>query len=175
MGPLVPRLPDRLFTRNKKIVLAPEMLISALKQLEDRPARFSIESRQDDFDLLLISRRNVMSSNSWFHNYPSMQNRTNRCTLMINTNDAKIRLIENDDPVVVKSRIGSIRTTAEVTDKIMTGVVSLPHGWGHGLPGVGLRVASENPGVSINDITDNKRIDLSGNAAFSALPVSVEK
>jgi anaerobic selenocysteine-containing dehydrogenase len=175
LGPLVPRLPDRLFTKNKKIYLAPEMLITALKQIEGQPTQFSSESSENEFDLLLISRRSLMSSNSWFHNYPSMQNRTNRCTLMVNTVDAENRSIRTGDPVLVKSRVGSIRVTAEVTDKVKAGVVSMPHGWGHGLPGVGLRVAAENPGVSINDITDDKRRDLSGNAAFSALPVRVEK
>ena len=175
LGPLVPRFPDRLFTKNKKINLAPEILVTALKQIEDKPTLSLNESRPETFDLQLISRRNLMSSNSWFHNYPSMQHRSNRCTLLINTVDAERRSIRTDDLVQVKSKIGGISIAAEVTDQNMSGVVSMPHGWGHDFPGIALRVAAGNPGVSINDITDNKRIDLSGNAAFSGLWVSVEK
>jgi hypothetical protein len=54
------------------------------------------------------------------------------------------------------------------------GEVSLPHGWGHGREGTSLRVAKAVPGVSLNDLTDELRIDpLSGNAAFSGVPVEV--
>jgi hypothetical protein len=53
--------------------------------------------------------------------------------------------------------------------------VSLPHGWGHARKGVELRVARQRAGASINDVTDEARIDLlSGNAAFSGTPVEVE-
>ncbi|ABW67301.1 molybdopterin-dependent oxidoreductase [Desulfosudis oleivorans] len=175
LGPLVPRLPDRLFTKNKRIDLAPKRLTDELKTIEDHLEQVSVKTSADGPDLLLISRRNLMSNNSWFHNYPAMKNRTNRCTLMINTKDAENRSIKSGDTVRVTSNIDSINIEAEVTDRVMPGVVSMPHGWGHDRPGVALRVAAKNPGVSINDITDNKRIDLSGTAAFSGLPVRVEK
>jgi len=56
----------------------------------------------------------------------------------------------------------------------MPGVVSLPHGFGHGREGVQLRVAASRPGVSVNDLTDERAIDISGNAAFSGVPVTVQ-
>ena len=56
----------------------------------------------------------------------------------------------------------------------MPGVVSLPHGWGHAREGSALSVARAHPGASLNDLTDEQAVDsLSGNAAFSGLPVSV--
>jgi anaerobic selenocysteine-containing dehydrogenase len=62
----------------------------------------------------------------------------------------------------------------EVTDDVMPGVVSIPHGWGHGLPGVRMTVAGAHAGVSINDLTDESLIDpISGNAALSGVPVEV--
>jgi len=52
--------------------------------------------------------------------------------------------------------------------------VSIPHGWGHGRPGVQTRVAAAHPGVSINDLTDDQAVDaLTGGAAFSGIPVRV--
>jgi hypothetical protein len=54
------------------------------------------------------------------------------------------------------------------------GVVSLPHGFGHGREGVRLRVASAHPGVSVNDLTDERFVDgLCGTASLSGVPVEV--
>ncbi len=75
--------------------------------------------------------------------------------------------------VRVSSRVGQVNAPAEVTGDMMPGVVSLPHGFGHGREGVQLRVASSRPGVSVNDLTDEQSIDISGNAAFSGVPVEV--
>ncbi|MFO8048665.1 MAG: molybdopterin dinucleotide binding domain-containing protein, partial [Desulfosudaceae bacterium] len=175
LGSLEPRLPERLFTKGKKIDLAPEMLVKELRAVADRQEKFSPEPAPASFDLMLISRRILMSNNSWFHNYPSMRNRANRCTLWIHPEDADSRGIGTGEQVRLTSSVGSITVETEVTDRIMAGVVSLPHGWGHDRPGIGLRVAAEYPGVSINDITDEKRLDLSGNAAFSGVPVKIEK
>ena len=57
----------------------------------------------------------------------------------------------------------------------MRGVVSLPHGYGHARDGsTGMARSSQVPGVSINDLTDPSRLDVSGNAALSGVPVRVE-
>jgi anaerobic selenocysteine-containing dehydrogenase len=72
------------------------------------------------------------------------------------------------------SDAGSIVVPVEITDAMLRGVVSLPHGWGHDRPGTRLRVAAAHPGVSVNDIVDDARIDLvSGTASLSGVPVSV--
>jgi anaerobic selenocysteine-containing dehydrogenase len=75
--------------------------------------------------------------------------------------------------VRVSSRVGQVSAPAEVTSDMMAGVVSLPHGFGHGRDGVQLRVATSHPGVSVNDLTDERSLDMSGNAAFSGVPVTV--
>jgi hypothetical protein len=175
LGPLTPRLPGRLFTGNKRIDLAPEMLVTALKKLDSETAAGSQGADAAAFDLLLISRRNLMSNNSWFHNCRGMRNQTNRCTAWISDEDALNKSIAPGDQVKVTSRVGSIVLEAEITDRIMPGVICIPHGWGHDLAGVRLSAASEYPGVSINDITDNKLLDLSGNAALSGVPVRIDK
>jgi len=57
---------------------------------------------------------------------------------------------------------------------MMPGVVSLPHGWGHDLPGAQLTVAAERPGVNLNALLDEKLRDpLSGNAVLSGVPVKM--
>jgi len=62
----------------------------------------------------------------------------------------------------------------EVTAEMMPGVVSLPHGFGHDRDGARLRVASRTPGVSLNDLSSELRLDeASGNAAFSGQPVQL--
>ena len=72
--------------------------------------------------------------------------------------------------------MNSVDIPVEVTDDVMPGVVSIPHGFGHGRAGVGLSVAREKPGVSINDLTDTEVFDpLSGNAVLNAVSVKVEK
>jgi anaerobic selenocysteine-containing dehydrogenase len=69
---------------------------------------------------------------------------------------------------------GSITMTVEVSDEMMPGVVSAPHGFGHDRAGTRMQVAAAHAGVSINDISDDEHLDrLSGNAAFSGLRVTV--
>ena len=60
----------------------------------------------------------------------------------------------------------------------MSGVVSIPHGFGHQKKGTRLSVAAagHHAGVSVNDITDHNRLDkVNYNAAFSGQPVTIQK
>jgi anaerobic selenocysteine-containing dehydrogenase len=78
--------------------------------------------------------------------------------------------------VRLESAAGAVVVPVEVTDAIRAGVVSLPHGWGHDPDGIRLRVASERPGVSVNNVTSEQFLDtLSGNAAFNGLRVTLER
>ena len=57
----------------------------------------------------------------------------------------------------------------------MPGVVSIPHGWGHDLPGIRLSVATAHAGVNCNRLVDELALDpLSGNAVLNGVPVTVE-
>ena len=56
----------------------------------------------------------------------------------------------------------------------MPGVVSMPHGWGHDLDGMGMAVAAEHAGSNSNLLTDETAVDpLSGNAVLNGIPVEV--
>jgi len=169
LGPLEPRLPERLFTEDRLIDLAPEEFIADI----DR-ARALLEG-DSGTELVLIGRRDLRTNNSWMHNSERLVKGPERCTLLIHPEDAEARGIANGAKVVVRSRVGEVAIAAEVRDSVMPGVVSIPHGWGHGGSGVELSVASAHPGVSINDLTDGDLIDpLTGNAALSGVAVHVQ-
>ncbi|RIK94550.1 MAG: dehydrogenase, partial [Proteobacteria bacterium] len=108
------------------------------------------------------------------HNSPRLVSGKERCTLQIHPDDAAARGVATGGRVALKSRVGEIVVPAEVTDAVMPGVVSLPHGWGHDRPGVQMRVASAHPGASANDVTDDAFVDaLAGTAVLSGVPVEV--
>jgi len=87
---------------------------------------------------------------------------------------ARLGLVDGQE-VVVRSRAGTVEAPLQVTDEIREGVVSLPHGYGHGRDGTWLTVANANPGVCINDVTDHLLLDeLSGTSVMNGVPVTVE-
>jgi anaerobic selenocysteine-containing dehydrogenase len=168
LGPLMPRLPNALRTSSGKVELAPHEIVSdvarAVREL-DAPAP----------DVVLIGRRQVRSNNSWMHNVPTMMRGSNRCTLLVSPADAARFGLAEGATACIRSRTGAVEAPVEISDEVMPGVVSLPHGWGHGLPGVRLGVARANAGVSSNDLADEGAIDpLSGNAVLNAIPVTIE-
>ncbi|MEW6078097.1 MAG: molybdopterin-dependent oxidoreductase [Thermodesulfobacteriota bacterium] len=174
LGPLRPCLPGRLFTPDRRINLAPPVFTEELKRVSAALPALSAED-DGEFDLRLVSRRNLMSNNSWMHNIERFHNKTNRCTAWISPGDAAARNVPAGGRVRVTSRAGRIELEAEITDRVMPGVVSIPHGWGHHYEGIRLSVAAGHAGVSVNDITDHEKLDsLSGNAVFSGVPVKVE-
>jgi anaerobic selenocysteine-containing dehydrogenase len=97
-----------------------------------------------------------------------------RCTLQVHPDDADRLGLADGDPARVASRVGAVTIPVEVTDGIVPGVVSIPHGWGHDLPGVQLRIAAEHAGVNSNVLADEELYDpVSGNAVLNGIPVSV--
>ena len=171
LGPLEPSLPGRLMTPGKRIQLAPELLVRDLARVE---SELLASPRARNGELLLVGRRDLRSNNSWMHNSQRLVKGPERCTLLMHPDDARARGLAQGQTVQVRSRVGSIPVRLELTDAVMPGVVSLPHGWGHGRPGVQLRVATAHPGVSVNDLTDDQAVDaLLGTAAFSGTPVHV--
>jgi anaerobic selenocysteine-containing dehydrogenase len=172
LGPLTPSLPERLFRREKTIDLAPPLLVADLARLW---SAFEGEAAATmPGGLLLVGRRHLRDNNSWMHNVPQLMRGKPRCTLFVHPDDAARLGLPDGEEAIVRSRVGEVRVPVTVTDEIMRGVVSLPHGYGHGRPGVKLGVATEHAGVSVNDLTDDKLLDtLSGNAAFSGVPVEV--
>ena len=167
LGALQPCLPERLFTENKRINLAPAPLVKDLERLQNEPEK-------TDFPFALIGRRHLRDNNSWLHNSEILTKGKNRCTLLMNAEDAENLHLKNDQTVKVRSRVGEIEIPLEITEKIMRGVVSIPHGYGHNKDGVKLDIAKQHAGVSLNDLTDEMQIDeLTGNAAFSNVRVNI--
>jgi anaerobic selenocysteine-containing dehydrogenase len=167
-GPLKPRVPNALRTASGKVELAPAEIVADVPRLTEALAAQTP-------DVVLIGRRQVRSNNSWMHNVPTMMRGRNRCTLLVSPADAASHGLTNGSVARIRSRVGKVEAPVEVSDEMMPGVVSLPHGWGHGLPGVKLSVARANAGVSSNDLADESIIDpLSGNAVLNAIPVTIE-
>lgn len=180
LGPLAPCLPERLFTPSRRIQLAPEPLVQDLARVREAlgggaGAGEGAGDGGGPYDLRLIGRRQLRSNNSWMHNSLRLVKGGNRCTLLMHPDDAARRGIGRAQRVRVRSRVGSVELEVEVTDEVMPGVVSVPHGWGHGRDGVQLATATQHAGESVNDLTDDLAVDaLSGTAALNGVPVRVE-
>lgn len=169
LGPLVPCVPERL--PKGRIDLAPEAFVADLARLR---SDLLDDPELEGPRLRLIGRRQLRTNNSWMHNVPKLVSGKPRCTLLMHPTDAESRSLGDGDAVEVRSRVGQVTTTVEFCADMMPGVVSLPHGFGHGREGTRMEVAKTQPGVSINDLTDEQRIDtLAGTAALSGVPVSV--
>jgi anaerobic selenocysteine-containing dehydrogenase len=173
LGPLESCLPQRLCTPSKRITLAPEPLVKDIERV--RTKLLETSRNGDSYDLLLIGRRHLRSNNSWMHNSERLVKGPARCTLLMHPDDAANRDILMGQRVQVRSRIGTIEIPVEISEEMMPGVISIPHGWGHDRSGVQLGVARQHAGVSINDLTDEQSIDaLCGTAAFNGTWVSLK-
>ncbi|MCX5587734.1 molybdopterin-dependent oxidoreductase [Streptomyces erythrochromogenes] len=167
LGPLRPRLPEVLKTRSGRIELLPDPIAAELPRLRatlaDRPTA-----------LVLVGRRHLRSNNSWLHNIPALTGGSNRCTLQVHPQDAARLGLTDGGRARVAADGGSLEVPVEVTEAVRTGVVSLPHGWGHDRAGARLGVASATPGANVNQLLDGTRIDrLSGTAVLNAFPVEL--
>lgn len=166
-GPMIPQVPEVLGTTDKRIRLAPQYLLDDLPRLADRLTR-------EPDDLVLVSRRHLRSNNSWLHNVPALMKGRDRCTLLMHPDDAAKRGVTATDTVTVTSAAGQIEVPVELTDAIMPGVVSMPHGWGHGKSGTRMAVANGSPGVNTNILSPPTFLDEpSGNGALNGIPVAV--
>jgi anaerobic selenocysteine-containing dehydrogenase len=167
LGALQPNLASRLKTANKRVQAAPEVILADL-------ARFAAVALPDADELLLIGRRHVRSNNSWMHNYHRLVKGKPRHQLLMHPADLARRGLVNGQQVSVTSRVGVIEVEVVESLDMMPGVVSLPHGWGHGRAGVRMGIAQSQPGASANDLTDERSMDaLSGNAVLNGVPVQV--
>ena len=168
-GPLQPRLADALSTPSGKVELAPEVILADLPRLAEAVAATREGVMQ------LVGRRDLRSNNSWLHNVDVLVRGKERCTLHLHPDDAARLGLADGAPVTVRSRVGTVVAPVEITDSVMTGVVSLPYGWGHDVDGTQLGVASQRPGVNTNILTDSLPLDpLSGNAVLNGITVELE-
>jgi anaerobic selenocysteine-containing dehydrogenase len=168
LGPLQPRLEEIINTESGVIELAPPTMIDDVARLRGRMAQ-----RADG--MVLIGRRDLRCSNSFMHNLPALVKGRDRCTLQISHHDAGRMGLAHGSPARITSRVGSVVAPVEVTDDLMPGVVSLPHGWGHDAQGSRITVAKAHAGVNTNALTDDRAYDeASGTAVLFGTPVTVE-
>jgi anaerobic selenocysteine-containing dehydrogenase len=168
LGPLEPRLPDALRTPSGRIELAPEPIVDDLERLR------AALRRPGDGGLVLVGRRQLRSNNSWMHNLPALVKGKERCTMHVHPDDADRLGLEDGRRALLRSAAGELEAPVEITDAIMPGVVSIPHGWGHDAAGARLRVAAEHAGVNSNLLADESMVEpLSGNAILNGIPVEV--
>jgi anaerobic selenocysteine-containing dehydrogenase len=173
LGPLGSCLPRRLRTVDKRIELAPEVLVKDVERVKAKLLDGASLPRNGN--LLLIGRRQLRSNNSWMHNSRRLVRGKPQCTILMHPADAAQRQLRSGQEVSVRSRVGSVVVPIEISEEMMPGVVSIPHGWGHDRPGIQIEVAQEHAGGSINDVTDDLTIDaLCGTAAFNGTWVEVE-
>ena len=168
LGPLQPRLPEALRTPSGKIEAAPAACLADLPH-----AWAALHEPAPEFSL--IGRREVRSNNSWMHNLPLLAKGPERCTLLMHPSDARrTGLAEGARARITLKGDRQITAPVHLSEAMMPGVVSLPHGWGHDLPGAQLRVAAERPGANMNAVLDETLRDpLSGNAVLSGVAVQV--
>jgi anaerobic selenocysteine-containing dehydrogenase len=123
---------------------------------------------------VLVGRRTLRSNNSWMHNLPLLVRGPARCTVHVHPDDAERLGLVDGEAARVSSRTGEITIPVEVTDAIMPGVVSIPHGWGHGQDGSVLGVAAAHAGANSNVLADDSRVDaVTGNAVLNGIPVEL--
>jgi anaerobic selenocysteine-containing dehydrogenase len=108
------------------------------------------------------------------HNLPVLVKGKPRCTLHVHPDDAaRLELVDGEE-ATVSSRTGEVTALVEVTDAVMPGVVSLPHGWGHDVAGTVQQVASAQIGPNSNLLADEQLLDVpSGNAVLNGIPVQL--
>ncbi|MFT0516738.1 molybdopterin oxidoreductase family protein [Pseudomonas faucium] len=168
LGPLRANLAGRLGTASKAVEAAPQVLLDDLQRLaRQAPPRAG--------ELLLIGRRHIRSNNSWMHNFHRLVKGKPRHQLLMHPQDLQQRHLQDGQQVRIRSRTGTLEVEVQASEDMMPGVVSLPHGFGHSRLGVQLEIAQAQPGVSANDLTDERlRDQVSGNAALNGVPVQVE-
>jgi anaerobic selenocysteine-containing dehydrogenase len=167
LGALMPRIPESLRTPSGKIELAPPAIIGDLVRVDKALGR-------PQPDLVIIGRRHVRSNNSWMHNLPILAKGPNRCTLIMHSDDAaRLGLAQGGLAQITRGN-RAIEAEVAISNDIMPGVVSLPHGFGHDLTGINLSVAKARPGANLNALLDEDNRDpLSGTSILSGIAVAV--
>ena len=167
LGALTQRIPEVLRTPSGKIELAPAMLLADL-------ARARADVTAPVPDMVIIGRRQLRSNNSWMHNLPALAKGHYRCTALVHPDDARRLSLIEGGMAQISNGSRMIAAQVEISAEMMPGVVSLPHGWGHDLPGTQMTVAGQRPGVNLNALLDeNVRDPLSGNAVLSGIAVKM--
>lgn len=177
LGALKPCMPERLFTQDKQIHLMPAEMKSDLPRVaKNLKNHTKNQIKETSFNMLLIGRRDPRTNNSWMHNSHRLTKGKNRCIALIHPKDADAHQLICGDMIEVSSDSGKVSLPIAVTHDIKQGIISIPHGWGHVFEDAELSIASKHPGVNVNILMDDNKIDeVSGNAILSGVPVKIKK
>jgi anaerobic selenocysteine-containing dehydrogenase len=161
----------RVFHKDKRVHLWSEAIEASLASLAKELGRERAEN-----EVLMIGRRHLRSNNSWMHNVASLVTGKDRCVLFVNPVDAERAGIRDSEPAFLSSRVFSGEVPVRVTSEIMPGVVSLPHGWGHGASAEWQSVAGAHAGVSANDWSDDQDVeDIVGQSILNGITVTLAR
>jgi anaerobic selenocysteine-containing dehydrogenase len=167
LGELAARVPEVLRTPSGKIELAPAMLVADL-------ARVAADLERPVPSLVVIGRRQLRSNNSWMHNLPTLASGRFRCTALVHPSDAARHGLANGARAELVRGDRTITVEVELSDHMMPGVISVPHGWGHDVAGTRMQVAAARPGANLNTLFDEHLRDpLSGNAVLGGVAVEL--
>ncbi len=163
----------RVLRKDKKLNLAPPELVAHAENL----ALFYEEQTRARQGLLMIGQREKTSHNSWMHNVEAFV-RGPRSTnyLTVHPDDARRLQVEPGQIASVTTKAGRICVPVRVSDEVMAGVVSLPHGWGHQRAD-GLSIARDTTGANANVLTPDgsDAVErLSGMAHLTGVEVEVQ-
>ncbi len=167
LGALRPGFRRRVLHRGGKIRLACQPILSGLERLAGEIGR-------PRPDLLLIGRRHLRSNNSWMHNLPRLAGGKPRCVLLVHPEDAARVGVKSGQLARLESAVHAGEVSVQVSDEVRPGVVSLPHGYGHGELARFQAVAASAPGASANDWTDDAVVDeIGGQSVLNAIAVTL--
>jgi len=173
LGPAPEGIKHRMFHKDGKVHIDAGPFFEAMDDLE-RDIERRAGSGHDAGDLLLIGRRELRTCNSWMHNVEAMVSGRERCVLYVNPADAERAGLRDSQPAELESRVHTGEVPVRVTDEVMQGVVSLPHGWGHKASAPWQSVAGVHAGVSANDWTDDQRVEgIVGQSILNGVPVKL--
>ncbi len=170
LGPLERRLPEMIRKEHGRLKLVHEIFEQDIERLHE-----SLEARRQPGRLVLIGRRQLQNMNTWLHNLENLAKGKERCTLLVNPEDAKQLGLADGGEAKVSSRAGSVTASVQMSDEMMPGVVSLPHGYGHRESDTRLRIANEKqPGANCNQLLDEFSLDVpSGTSIANGVLVEV--
>ncbi len=164
-------LRDKLLTSDKRIHLKNDDIGAEAARLLGEGAVTTSE-----FPFQLIGRRDLRSNNSWLRNVPKLMRGDRDRRLRVHPEDAERLGIVDGEVVRVRSRVGAVDAEARITDEVMPGVVSLPHGWSDGVETHRRVVAELGRGPNCNELVDRRAIEpLAGMAWLNGFPVAVER
>jgi anaerobic selenocysteine-containing dehydrogenase len=166
LGALQPSRGKRVRHAGAKVQLAPPLMLDEAKRLEQWL------DGEDRDGLVLIGRRHLRSNNSWMHNLKTLVKGPARAHLLMHPLDAQARGLSDEARARVVSRTGSVEVTVKLTEDVMRGVVSLPHGFGH--QGGTQRLAEALGAPNANALTDELSVEpVLGCSILTGLSVDV--